>query len=274
MSASSLIASHSFTFQLFTACCTAPVSHFMAVKSAHDLPITDKPAGDDAQSDSGVGSATPATSTSPTLVDTKMVDRQVPAMSDFFKKTTVTEEERLAYHRFSWLTDNLLSTIPKLDVSTFHDSTIVCFESYLVAGLGLPPNKFLSFIMNFLGCELVHFNSNAIAALSCFVMLCECWLEIAPDTSLFWYFYSLVRYTKVVYSGIGLSLRRQYINDTFKSSWKDSQKKWFLADMHVQPQWVNKLLFSPFVKDKWGELTMTPLLAALIKQVAKLREAG
>jgi hypothetical protein len=91
------------------------------------------------------------------------------------------------------------------------------------------------------------------------------------------YFYSLVRYTKVVYSGIGLSLDRhhsqQYIDAAFKSSWKNSQKKWFLVDMHVQPQWMNKLLFSPFVKDKQGELVMTSCLVALIKRVAKLREA-
>jgi hypothetical protein len=42
--------------------------------------------------------------------------------------------------------------------------------------------------------------------------------------------------------------------------------------MHVQPQWVNKHLFPPFVKDKWGELAMTSRLATLIKQVAELHE--
>jgi hypothetical protein len=43
--------------------------------------------------------------------------------------------------------------------------------------------------------------------------------------------------------------------------------------MHVQPQWVNKLLFPPFVKDKWGKPPMTPCLAALVKRVAEIREA-
>jgi hypothetical protein len=47
-----------------------------------------------------------------------------------------------------------------------------------------------------------------------------------------------------------------------------------LVDMHVQPQWVNKLLFPPFIKDKWGELPMTPRLAALGKRVAELRVVG
>jgi hypothetical protein len=162
----------------------------MAVKTIHDLPITDKPAGDNAHSDSRAESATLLTSSSPTLAATKMADRKVPEMSNFFKKTTVIEEERRAYHRFGWLTGNLISSIPELDIPTIHDSIIVCFESYLITGLDLLPSKFLSAIMNFLGCELVHFNPNAIIALSCFAMLCECWLGIAPNTSLFWYFYS------------------------------------------------------------------------------------
>jgi hypothetical protein len=87
-----------------------------------------------------------------------------------------------------------MSTVPEVDVPTTHDSTVVCFESHLVAGLGLPPSKFLVAIMNFLGCELVHFSPNAITALSYFSMLCECWLGVPPDTSLFWYFYSSTRY--------------------------------------------------------------------------------
>jgi hypothetical protein len=85
---------------------------------------------------------------------------------------------------------NLISYVPEVDIPTTHDSTVVCFESHLVVGLGFPPSKFLVAIMNFLGCELVHLNPNAITALSYFTILCECWLGITPDTSLFWYFYS------------------------------------------------------------------------------------
>jgi hypothetical protein len=74
-----------------------------------------------------------------------------------------------------------------------------------------------------------------------------------------------------------LLLRRhrsqQYIDDTLKSFWNDSQKKWFLVDMHIQLQWVKKLRFPPFVKEKRGVPPMTPRLAALVKRVAELREA-
>jgi hypothetical protein len=146
---------------------------------------------------------------------------------------------------------------------------VVCFESHLIAGLSLPPSKFLVAIMNFLGCELVHFNPNAITALSCFSMLCECWLEIPTDTSLFWYFYSPVRYNKVVYSGIGLSLHRhcsqEYIDTTFRSSWRGSLPRWFLVDMLVLP---------PLIDDKRGEPKVTPRLTALVKRVAKLYNTG
>jgi hypothetical protein len=44
------------------------------------------------------------TSSSPTLGAIKMVDREILEMSDFFKKTTVTDEELQAYHDFGWLT--------------------------------------------------------------------------------------------------------------------------------------------------------------------------
>jgi hypothetical protein len=91
--------------------------------------------------------------------------------------------------------------------------------------------------MNYLGCSLVHLNANAVSALSSFVMLCECWLRIPPDTSLFWYYYSPARYTKTIFGGIDLLLQRkyrdEYIKATFKGYWKGVQQKWILVDMHV-----------------------------------------
>jgi hypothetical protein len=75
--------------------------------------------------------------------------------------------------------------VPKVDIPTVDGCTMVCFESHLIAGIGLPLSKFLVAIMNFLECELVHLNPNAITALNCFIMLCECWLGIMSDTSLF-----------------------------------------------------------------------------------------
>jgi hypothetical protein len=60
----------------------------------------------------------------------------------------------------------------------------------------------------------------------------------------------------------------------FKGCWKNSQKKWFLIDMHVQPSWENKLLFPLVIKAQRKELPMTTRLAALVMRVSELRTAG
>jgi hypothetical protein len=49
---------------------------------------------------------------------------------------------------------------------------------------------------------------------------------------------------------------------------------WFLVDMHILPQWSNKHLLPPHIDNKWGELEMTPCLAALFKQVIELCGTG
>jgi hypothetical protein len=140
-------------------------------------------------------------SSSPTCGTTKMADGEILELTDFFKKMTVTEDDRRAYHDRGWLAGNLVSFIPEIDVPTVKSSTILCFESQLAAGLGHPPSKFLCSIMNYLGYSLVYLNANVVSALSSFVMLCECWLRIPPDTNLFWYYYSPAQYTKTIYEG-------------------------------------------------------------------------
>jgi hypothetical protein len=161
----------------------------MAEESVNDPPRTNPPINDnDAESDSRVESPAILTSSSLTHSASLMAKGDISKLTDFFKKTSVTGEGRLTYHDHGWLTGNVLSTIPEVDVPTVHGSTVLCFESHLLARLGLLPSKFLVAIMNYLGCSLVHFNPNAIAALNTFVMLCECWLGIPPDSSLFWYY--------------------------------------------------------------------------------------
>jgi hypothetical protein len=44
--------------------------------------------------------------------------------------------------------------------------------------------------------------------------------------------------------------------------------------MHVEPPWVNKLLFPSAIKDQRKESSMTDRLAALVRRVAELRQAG
>jgi hypothetical protein len=114
-----------------------------------------------------------------------MENKTIPTLLDYWKKSMITEADRSTYHDTDWLSGALESFVPTVEVPTVDNSTIVCCESHLVAGLGLPPYKFLVSILNFLGCELVHLNPNANATLSFFTMLCECWLRIPADTHLF-----------------------------------------------------------------------------------------
>jgi hypothetical protein len=44
--------------------------------------------------------------------------------------------------------------------------------------------------------------------------------------------------------------------------------------MHVEPPWINKLLFPPAIKDQRKEPPMTDRLAALVRRVTELRQAG
>jgi hypothetical protein len=44
--------------------------------------------------------------------------------------------------------------------------------------------------------------------------------------------------------------------------------------MHIEPPWVNKLLFPPAIKDQRKEPLMTDCLAALVRRVTELRQAG
>jgi hypothetical protein len=178
---------------------------------------------------SAMESAAMVTSSSLTRGVIKMDDGEITKLADFFKRTIVIEADRKACHNLGWLSGNLISFIPEVDVPTVEGSTVLCFKCQLAAGLGLPPSKFLSSVMSYLRCSLVHLNANAIFAFSSFAMLCECWLGIPPDTSLFWYYYSSARYSKTIFGGIGLSLRRkcrdEYIKATFKSCWKGAQQK-------------------------------------------------
>jgi hypothetical protein len=196
---------------------------------AHDPAVINPLVDESTRSDSNEESTAMTTSSSPTHGVSMMAKGEIPELTDFFKKTSLSEEELQYYHHLGWLTGNVLSSIPEVDVPTVHGSSILCFELHLLAGLGLSPSKLLVAIMNYLGCSLVHFNVNAIASLNSFVMLCECWLGIPPDSSMFWYYYSTSRYTKFVYDGIGSSLRRhrrdEYILAPFKGCWKNYQKK-------------------------------------------------
>jgi hypothetical protein len=197
-------------------------SHAMASRTDQTLHATSDAAVGDAKTVSRAKSDTMAASSSSNVSTKKIANKDVPVLTDYWKKSSVIEADRSAYHVIGSLPDGSESFIRNLEFPTVYNTIVVFFESHLITRLGLPPSKFLVFVLNFLRCVLVHLNPNAITALSCFTMLCVCWLRITPNTSLFWYYYSLARYEKIVFSGIGLSLcchrRKKYLDATFRGS--------------------------------------------------------
>jgi hypothetical protein len=121
----------------------------MAEGPSRDPTVANPPTDEDIGSDSRAESNA-ATTSSPTHGATLMAKGEIPMLSDFFKKMSITNDECQAYPERGWLTGNIISSVPEVDIPTTEDSTVVCFESHLVARLGHPPSKFLVTIMGYL----------------------------------------------------------------------------------------------------------------------------
>jgi hypothetical protein len=115
-----------------------------------------------------------SSTSSSTMADQAIANKEVPLLYQYWKAPTVTDKDISTYHATGWLPGILLCSPTTLDFLMIDRTNIVCFESHMMCGLGLPPSKFLISILNYIGCELVHLNPNAISVLSCFCMLCEC----------------------------------------------------------------------------------------------------
>ena len=66
----------------------------------------------------------------------------------------------------------------------------VLLLSHVARGFSLPPHPFFRGIMNYFGAQLHHFPPNAIAHLSAFITLYECFIGCPPHWGLFKYVFS------------------------------------------------------------------------------------
>jgi hypothetical protein len=177
-------------------------------------------------SDAGTKSEVTSSTYYSTMFDQAIANKAVPLLYQYWKAPMVTDKDISAYHAASWLPGVLLYFPATMDFPMINRTNIVYFESHLMCGLGLLPSKFIVSILIYIGCELVHRHLDFISVLSCFNMLCECWLGIPPYTSLFWYFYSPSHYECKVFCDVGLTLchnhREEYLKVTFRGCWKGS----------------------------------------------------
>jgi hypothetical protein len=113
----------------------------------------------------GVKSEITFASSSTTATQT-MAKKEIPKLFEYWNAPTTSEKDLAAYHANGWLAGVVLSSTTDLEFPTIDKTIIVYFESHLMCGLGLPPRKFLISILNYLRCELIHLNLNAITVLS------------------------------------------------------------------------------------------------------------
>ncbi|KAI5005478.1 hypothetical protein ZWY2020_032721 [Hordeum vulgare] len=103
-----------------------------------------------------------------------------------FLPSTVTEgdllqlvEDRMIIHK-SWRlpAENEVEPAPR-------EGERVLLLSHVYRAFSLPPHPFFKGIMNNFGAQLHHFPPNAIAHLSAFIVMCECFIGCPPHWGLF-----------------------------------------------------------------------------------------
>jgi hypothetical protein len=85
---------------------------------ADQNPLAATESATDNKSDSETESDVLAISSSAIVAAIMMEDNQIPEIPNYQKKSNVSEANHQAYHDFDWLTSNLISSIPEVDVST------------------------------------------------------------------------------------------------------------------------------------------------------------
>lgn len=67
---------------------------------------------------------------------------------------------------------------------------IVSFVHFYERGVGVPPHDFFCAVLFHYGCELDHLNPNGIQQVSTFLVLCEDFLGVSPNFTLWKHFFS------------------------------------------------------------------------------------
>jgi hypothetical protein len=84
-------------------------------------------------------------------------------------------------------------SVPSLPLGDLVFGKFVLFTSYISCGLALPISPFFLLLLEEFGLQLQHLTPHSILQATIFVHLCEMFVGVAPCTSLFRYFFVLVR---------------------------------------------------------------------------------
>jgi hypothetical protein len=166
------------------------------------------------------------------------------------------------------------------DIPTPNTNEIVVFSSFFQRGFGLPTYDFLCRLLDHYQIELVHLNPNSILHIAIFVHLCESFLGIPPNFSLFKNYFFLKYHPSVanckVIGGVGLQTcpRAGFFDLLMKTSLQGWHMTWFYCENH-EPNLPSFIGHLPEFQGSWSEeptLLELPHVAALTNKINLLKE--
>jgi hypothetical protein len=105
-----------------------------------------------------------------------------------FQQFVVDENEIRKVVENHFLLDRVMlqwRTVAGEDIPIPNTKEIMVFSSFFQRGFGLPASDFMCGLLDHYKIELVHINPNSILQITVFVHLCEAFLGIPPNFSLF-----------------------------------------------------------------------------------------
>jgi hypothetical protein len=124
------------------------------------------------------------------------------------------------------------------DISTPNTNEIVVFSSFFQCGIGLLTYDFFHGLLDLYKIELVHLNPNFVLQMVVFVHLCDSFLGIPPNFSLFKNYFFLEYQPSAanqrVIGGVDLETRPRaaYLNLPLKTSLWGCHRTWFYCENH------------------------------------------
>jgi hypothetical protein len=155
---------------------------------------------------------------------------------------------------------------------------VVIFKSFLLAGLVPPFSEFFLTVLLYYNVHLCHLVPNSVLMLATFVYLCEQFIGITPNLTLFRSLYTLrVQHTPHAVGSCCFRLRDTgaYIQMPIKDKWEAWSREW----MYIQAEVKSDLLTWPereaVPQDSWSEpVEETPELRVVTARLRELKAAG
>ncbi|TVU30424.1 hypothetical protein EJB05_22048, partial [Eragrostis curvula] len=170
---------------------------------------------------------------SPTKAQRMMDAGEIPESVDYWKPGEIDEAFIQVLRKTGWISDLVITKENKGDMCFSFDTTeISVFESHMICGFNLPPSKFLERVCKFYKIELIHLKPQAVALLSLFSTLCECWLGTAPSLDLWRVYHEPCYYSSGLVGCVSFNRRRNIVYPPFayRRSWSGYRWKYFLMD--------------------------------------------